>query len=242
MNDSEMAGRIHEAAMAHGFEVCGIVRIAEMAGYAEAIAGRIERYPQSRPMYERLAGLAAPEQNAPWAKSVVVCARSYSRYRLPGHLNGRIGKSYIFDSRKDPRSREHRDSVRFEAALTDMGLRHMVKRDYGITAMRWAAACAGIGMVRKNNFFYTANGSWCALEAFLIDRELELKASPTLKKCPDNCGRCMKACPTGALGEPFQMNGVACVSFLTSRAECAPGKANYDKCGGWIFGHIRFSA
>jgi epoxyqueuosine reductase len=35
---------------------------------------------------------------------------------------------------------------------------------------------------------------------------------------------------------PFQMNGVTCVSFLTTFAACAPDKPYYNQCGTWIFG------
>ena len=46
-------------------------------------------------------------------------------------------------------------------------------RDFGITALRWAGMKAGIGIIRKNNFFYTEKGSYQYLEAFLIDEPLQ---------------------------------------------------------------------
>ena len=236
MNTHETALRIREAALASGYEKCGIIKVSEMKGYAEAIAKRIAHYPESKPMYERLASYAEPLQTYPWAKSVVICARWYGKYHIPEHLEGLIGKAFLADTRLDARSAAYQESSRFEAAMQAMGLRVETKKDFGITAMRWAAMQAGIGIIRKNNFFYTEKGSWCVLESYLIDHELELKETATIKKCPDNCGQCIKACPTGALSEPFQVNGLACVSYLMGMSTCAPGKKYYDKTGSWIYG------
>jgi len=236
MNNTKLATCIKNAALDCGYTHCGMIRVEEMAGYADAIDARITRFPDSEPMYSRLRALALPAQAAPWAKSVIICARWYGKYRIPEGLQGKIGKSFCVDTRRDRRSQEFQDTQRFEGILTGLGITHAVAHDFGITAVRWAAVKAGIGIVRKNNFFYAEHGSWYRLEAFLIDREVELKNTHSLQRCPEKCGLCMKACPTTALSEPFQMNGPVCVSFLTSRETCMPGKKHYDKCGSWIFG------
>jgi epoxyqueuosine reductase len=236
MNITKTALNIRRAALVNGYENCGIIKIAEMKGYAEAIAKRIARYPESKPMYGRLASYAEPNEEYPWAKSVVVCVRWYGKYYIPKHLDGLIGKSFLLDTRRDTSSIEYKKSIRFEAALQGLGLRVEAKKDFGITALRWAAMQAGIGAIRKNNFFYTTQGSWCTLEAYFIDHELELKQTAVMKKCPHKCNLCIKSCPTGALGEPFQMNGMACISYLMGIATCEPDKKHYDKSGSWIFG------
>ena len=235
-DSSSLAARIHEAALACGYENCGIIRAAEMRGYGEALDARIARFPESRPMYAKFARYAEPEKEYPWAASIVVCTRWYGKYVIPGHLEGLIGKSFLVDTRKDARSQEYRDGLRFEDSLRGMGLRVEDKKDFGITAMRWAAVRAGLGIIRQNNFLYTGRGSWHTLESFLIDRDLELKHTPTLATCPEKCGLCRRACPTGALAEPFQTNGTACMSYLMGFAVCGPDKKHYDKTGSWIFG------
>jgi epoxyqueuosine reductase len=232
----ELAVRIREAALQCGFSACGIVKMDDMRGYADAIAGRIAHFPESRPMYAKFIDFATPELSVPWAKSIIVCAQWLGEYRIPQNLKGLIGKSYCIDPRKNPNCKEFQGRELFAGMLENMGLRYATKSDFGITAVRWAAAKAGVGIIRKNNFLYMENGSWCHLDAFLIDRELELKSAPTIKDCPKKCNLCMKACPTGALKMPFQTNGVACVSFLTTFAICAPDKPYYNQCGTWIFG------
>ncbi len=236
MNSADLATHIKQAVLDCGYDLCGIIKVSEMAEYAAAIFNRIAHFPESEPMYGGLRAFASPTKMLPWAKSVIICAQWYGKYHIPENLHGMIGKYYCVDVRKDPNSKENQGIHQLEQILTDLGITHAAKHDFGITAMRWAAAKAGIGIIRKNNFFYGECGSWYLLDSFLIDHELELKASPSIKSCPEKCGLCIKACPTGALSEPFQMNGPACVSFLNTMGTCAPGKKHYDRCGSWVFG------
>ena len=236
MNNLELTASIEKAALACGFDTCGIVRLEEMQGYTDALKDRIAHFPDSEPMFGRFTRFVDPAQLPSWAKSVVVCSYWYGKYRIPENLQGIIGKAFCLDIRRDKQSEGYQIVECFEKALTELGVQHAAEHDYGITAMRWAAVKAGIGIVRKNNFFYTRQGSWNWLAVFLIDRDLELKKVPAIKSCPEKCGLCVKACPTQALDKPFYTNGVACVGFLTGKATCAPGKKHYDKCGKWIYG------
>ena len=107
----------------------------------------------------------------------------------------------------------------------------------GRCSLRWAAMKAGIGIIRKNNFFYTERGSWNHLEAFLIGEPLEYIETCAVRPCPDGCSLCVKACPTGALCAPYTMNPAACVSALTTWSgwdlTTEPLRA---KMGRWAYG------
>ena len=96
---------------------------------------------------------------------------------------------------------------------------------------------AGIGIIRRNNFFYTERGSWNHLEAFLIGEPLEYIETCAVRPCPDGCSLCVKACPTGALCAPYTMNPAACVSALTTWSgwdlTTEPLRA---KMGRWAYG------
>ena len=236
LDESALAKEIWAVAKSSGFTECGIVRTDEMRGYLDALQKRIARFPESEPFYRRFTRFAVPDEIVPWVKSVVICVNWYGEYQMPEHFEGLIGKSYCFDERMDKLSKEYRGAKRFEVELEKMGVRFQAKRDFGITAMRWAAGKAGIGIIRKNNFFYTAKGSWCHLHAYLIDLDVELKNKSEIKKCSESCDLCMRACPTGALCEPFQTDGTKCISFLLCMNTVAPGKKHYDKCGAWIYG------
>ncbi len=213
---SSLAWEIKNAALEMGYQKCGIIKIADMAGYEQKLSERIEAFPEVRPAMEGFFRFAHLEDEFPWAKSIVVCVRHYGRYIIPKNLKGLIGKYYLFDGRLDEQTDQYQDSVRFEDYLKELGLKVATERKFGITALRWAAQQAGLGVVRKNNFLYTELGSWVNLAAWLIDRELELKAIPTLKECPEKCDLCIMACPTGSLSQPYAMNRSTCISCITT--------------------------
>jgi epoxyqueuosine reductase len=96
---------------------------------------------------------------------------------------------------------------------------------------------AGLGIIRKNNFFYTENGSWVHLEAWLIDKALEWKETNQLPECSDSCSLCIQACPTESLCDPYAMDRSSCISFVTTwGGRSMPEDRNREKLGKWIYG------
>ena len=121
--------------------------------------------------------------------------------------------------------------------LQELGLRTESNRNFGAVGLRWAAMKAGLGIVRKNNFFYTESGSSVSLEAWITDRDMELIESSSFQACPKGCSACISSCPTGSLSSPYAMNPVACVSFLTTfGARDLTGDPLGARCGSWIYG------
>jgi epoxyqueuosine reductase len=236
---AEHADKIAGRAVELGFERCGIIRVSAMKGYGEALAARMARFPETSPMLRNFMPFADPTEKCPWAKSIVICSRRCGAYRVPENLDGVIGKHYLFDERRDAKSDGYGDTSLLERYLTDeLRLRAASSHDYGITACRWAAKEAGIGVIRRNNFFYGDHGSYYSLYAFLIDEELEYIGSPLNDTpCPDNCNLCVKNCPTRSLAEPYAMSSFKCVSYLTNKAGDDSGfEEHRAETGGWIYG------
>lgn len=153
------AREIYNKAIELGFADCGIVKAKDMLGYRERLERRTERFPETRPYYSYFDKFACPQGAEPFAKAIVVCVGRYGRYAIPAHLRGRIGKLYLTDYRTVPESKEYRAAAALDRYLSERGVRF--KRDiHGISAGRYAAAWAGLGIVRKNNFFIrsTARG------------------------------------------------------------------------------------
>lgn len=46
---------------------------------------------------------------------------------------------------------------------------------------------AGLGIIRKNNFFYTDQGSFVGLTGYIIDRECTLHQNVSPRPCSDAC-------------------------------------------------------
>jgi epoxyqueuosine reductase len=234
----EKALRIAEQAASLSFERCGIVGMERMREYGEKLAARIERFPEAAGMYGRFFAFADPRQAFPWARSVVACSWRYGVYRVPEEFDGLVGKSYLFDERRNAESDGFRARTALEQYMKEeLGLRVASSHDYGITSCRWAALSAGLGVIRRNNFFYGDHGSYYALIVFLVNEEMEHVHVPQSRPCSDNCNLCVKHCPTGALAEPYATCGPACVSFLTNktRSEALFGKYA-SKLGSWVYG------
>ena len=234
---NSLSEQIKSAALSMGYEKCGIIKIADMSGYEEKLNERIKRIPEVKPFYEGFYRFAHLKDTFPWAKSIVICVRQYGKYNIPDHLKGMIAKYYLVDSRTNEQSKDFQDSLKFEAYMQGIGIKAQTERKFGITALRWAALKAGIGIVRKNNFFYTQSGSLVYLEAWLIDKELESIEIPTLKECPKNCNLCIKACPTSSLSQPYTMNRSSCISCLTTfEGRDLPREKFNVQMGNWVYG------
>lgn len=186
-----------------------------MEGYAEKFEERIRKVPTSEAFYQKQRRLINPLEVYPWAKSVVVLVSRYGKYKIPRSVEGHIAKAYLFDARVET-TKEYQSNRAMDQTMQELGLRVATNQRSGIVGVRWAAMQAGLGIIRRNNFFYTQSGSWVRIEAWLTDKEMELRETSNLSPCPEGCNRCVAACPTRSLSGPYTMLPTTCISFLTT--------------------------
>ncbi|MDR1309958.1 MAG: hypothetical protein LBL95_08710, partial [Deltaproteobacteria bacterium] len=230
------AQEIRDRGLALGLSSVGIIRPEAMDGYAGRVLERLARTPGAA-MLNNLLGFSRTREAWPWAGAIVVATLDLTRYALPPGPARHFGKHYLLDSRRNPAAPEAKRMAAFTAFMEGLGLRVAHDEHPGVTAMRWAAMSAGLGWVRRNNFLYGPNGSFLAIAAWIIDQELELVGDVPLRPCPENCDRCVRACPTGALSAPFTMDLTRCVSLLTtSNSGRTHGARTRRDIGLWLYG------
>jgi epoxyqueuosine reductase len=208
---------IQQKANELGIHKCGIIKPEAMMDYADRLRERMDRIPNGEKIYGNFLNFADTKKSIPWAKSIIVLVFHYGHYILPQEsITRSYGKSYLVDSRFNPDSEERKKLMDFDDYLHGLGLKTVWNEHPGITAMRWAAYKAGLGIIRRNNFFYTEKGSWVHIVALATDKEMELIEKHSLPECSDDCNRCINACPTKSLSSPYTMNMATCVSRLTT--------------------------
>lgn len=99
----------------------------------------------------------------------------------------------------------------------------------------WAAK-SGLGWVGKNsNLIHPKHGSFFFVAELIID--LELRPDGPMKDYCGTCTKCIDACPTDAIVEPYVVDGSKCISYLTIELKDAiiPGEFK-EQMDGWMFG------
>jgi len=99
----------------------------------------------------------------------------------------------------------------------------------------WAKK-AGLGWIGKNaNLITREQGSFFFIADLIID--LEIEADGPITDFCGTCTRCIDACPTDAIVQPYLVDGSKCISYLTIelKDELLP-REFAGKMDNWMFG------
>ena len=157
-----------------------------------------------------------PDRVLSGARSVVVLAVSYSR---PVTTSRAVGAGIVA---RYARHQDYHDVLAAPLrtlsaeldALAGPGTRSLWYVDTGPILERDLAQRAGLGFAGKHtNLISRGLGNWFLIAEILTTAVLE-PDPPEINRC-GSCHRCLDACPTGALPEPFRLDARRCISYLT---------------------------
>jgi epoxyqueuosine reductase len=194
----------------------------------------------------------------PWARSAVVCFANYhsaqprstdpaeegagwiARYAWSGRTdtgrNGAEGTLRPSDYHKVLLKRLKALETKLQEEFGGFEARGYV--DTGPVVERALATAAGLGWTGKNTcLIHPKLGSYGFLAVLVTGLEAERDAAPLT--VPDRCGscrRCIEACPTDALIEPYKMDATRCISYLTIEHRGAIAAELMEGMGRQVFG------
>lgn len=99
----------------------------------------------------------------------------------------------------------------------------------------WAER-SGLGWIGKNaNLIHPKSGSFFFIAELILD--LELEEDGPMKDYCGTCTRCIDACPTDAIVEPYVVDGSKCISYLTIELKDKIIPSEFKgKMDSWMFG------
>ena len=166
-------------------------------------------------MARRPARRADPAQVLPHCRSIIALGLNYWTAVVPDERrgNGRIaryawGEDYhrVFEKKLKHLERVLKDLE------PDCSTRRYV--DTGPVMEKFWAQQAGLGWIGKHsNLVSPTFGSWLLLGEILTTAELE-PDEPGADLC-GTCTLCIRACPTGAIDEPYVVDATKCLSYVT---------------------------
>jgi epoxyqueuosine reductase len=237
MQQAYYTGIIKAEAKRLGFDFCGIAA----AGFLEDEAHRLEtwlnagKHGQMHYMSNHFDKRLDPRLLVDGAKSVISLLLNYypSRAQLdeaaPKISKYAYGTDYHFVIKE--KLRALLDFIQEE--IGEVNGRVFVD-SAPVMDKAWAKK-AGLGWVGKNsNLITKGNGSFFFISELIVDLELEYDG-PIPNYC-GTCTRCIDACPTDAISEPYVVDGSKCISYFTIELKENIPTEMKGKFDNWAFG------
>ncbi len=248
MTNSSDTAWIIEQANTIGFDLCGIVRADKFPELqltkewlARGYAGEMQYLSDPR--------RSDPQSVMPGLRSVIVCALNYnsSAPRSVDALEMEQNEPRGWISRYAWGDDYHEILLqKLQKLASNLPERFTAPHeartyaDTGPLHERVFAKHAGLGWLGKNTLLLNSKlGSWFFLGAILTTLDIPPTLGPAELPPPDLCGSCTKcidACPTGALVEPYVMDSRLCISYLTIELRGSIPEVLREPMGRHVFG------
>ncbi len=237
MNSSKISSFIKSEAIKLGFLNCGISK----ARFLEEEAPRLEQWlkdgNQGKMSYmeNHFDKRLDPRKLVENAKSIISLSLNY----FPSQIQA--NKEYLIS--KYAYGEDYHDVIKRKLKLLMERIREEVGDINGrafvdsapVMDKVWAKE-SGLGWIGKHtNLLSKKQGSFFFLAELIIDIECEYDAPMKTDHC-GTCTKCIDACPTQAIIEPYKLDANKCISYLTIELKDEFPEEMKNTYSNWIFG------
>lgn len=232
-----LSNRIKEKALYLGFSACGIAKVETLHKESKQLESWLQKGMHGKMHYmeNHFEKRVDPSLLVGNAKSVISVLLNY--HQVEGHFSDEkyAVSQYAWgeDYHKVIKNKLYQLLKFIETNAGKVNAR--VFTDSAPVMDKVWAQKAGLGWIGKNTCLTRKKeGSWFFIGEIIIDIELEYD-KPAKNFC-GSCTKCIDACPTGALIEPYKLDATKCISYLTIELkDKIPGELRAKK-GHWVFG------
>lgn len=237
-SSSEKSHFIKTKAQEMGFMYCGFSKAEKLTEEEDKLEQWLKKAMQGKMAYmeNHFEKRLDPSKLVPGAKSVISLAYNYYTEQkqedetAPKISMYALGEDYHFVIKE--KLRELVNVI--QEKYGDFNARVFV--DSAPMLERVWAKKSGLGWIGKNTLLINKqSGSYFFLAEIVCDIELEYDGP--IKDYCGTCTKCIDACPTDAIEEPYWVNGSKCISYFTIelKDEIIPNefKGKFDN---WMFG------
>jgi epoxyqueuosine reductase len=228
---------VKRTAIDEGFDLVGIAEVKTLGEESRRLKGWLRRgYNASMSWMERnLEKRVDPRKILDGAKSVISLGTNYYSPEVHPEGSAKISRYAWGEDYHDVIGEMLKNYIeKMERQFPSS--KFMYYCDTGPVMDKVWAQRSGIGWIGKHtNVINQQIGSWLFLSEVITDLECEYDEAAV-----DHCGscrKCIEACPTEAIVEPYVLDANKCISFLTieNREEEIPDELA-SRLDNWIFG------
>ena len=236
MDRTRITEKIKAEARRLGFLSCAISE----AAFLEEEAPRLERW-LKQGMHGEMSYMEDyfdkrldPRKLVPGARSVISLLYNYFPSQQPREDTYKVSKYAYGEDYHFVIKRKLKELMAFiQEAVGEVHGRAFV--DSAPVLDRAWAARSGLGWIGKHSNLLTKEvGSFYFIAELILDLDLETDA-PTTDHC-GTCTACLDACPTGAIVQPYVVDGSRCISYFTIELKNEIPASMKGQFENWIFG------
>ena len=240
MNQSQqqLSNKLKQMALEQGFDACGISRIEPLIKEQSYLEDWLSKdfHGDMGYMERNIEKRINPSVLVEGTQSVIsVLLNYYPEKQLPDSSHYKIskyayGKDYHFVIKE--KLQYLMDYIEQEFPSTPM---RMFTDSAPVLDKSWAIR-SGLGWMGKHSLLINKEmGSFFFIGEIIVGLDLQADKAYDKDYC-GSCTKCIDACPTGAIIEPYVLDAKKCISFLTIEAKQDVPKEYKVQLNNWIFG------